>query len=104
MSKRPTFRYSLMRGLSGCYMPDSHSGPFVGHTRGELASIIRDELAFMEWPKHHIRNIHLRNIWKNIVKYGSSSIHFSIYHRGMVLEFVGLTEEESNQMESENDF
>lgn len=35
-----TFRYSISNGLSGCYVPDHVSGPYIGRTRKELAALI----------------------------------------------------------------
>ena len=98
-----TFRYSVSNGLSGCYMPDCVNGPYVGSTRRELASIIRDELERMEWPKSMLNHLGLRILWKQIVRYGSSSMSFSLCRKGYSISFNGLTEDEAIAMEKEND-
>jgi hypothetical protein len=74
----PTFRYSISTGLAGCYMPDGICGPLIGSTRRELASIIRDEIEAQGFPKGSFSQVGMRNLWRQIVRYGSSSMHFTI--------------------------
>ena len=96
-------RYSVNYGLSGCYMPDSHMGPYVCYSRAELAQIIRDCLAQYEMPKRLFYEVKLRSrLWPFIKQHGSSQAHFTLTHGGHSLSFIGLTEEEFEQAEKEN--
>lgn len=81
-------------GLSGCYMPDSNSGPMQFDTRKELASFIRNELEYFEMPATLFREVRIRRLWGYITRHGSSSAHFSLDHKGNSLTFHGLTEAE----------
>lgn len=97
-----TFRYSMSFGLAGCYMPDSTSGPYIGHTRRELVDMVRSELASYELPAALLREVSVARLWGIIKRHGSSAAHFHLYHRANVLSFHGLTEEEADAMEREN--
>ncbi|HEV2548443.1 MAG TPA: hypothetical protein VGU20_13975 [Stellaceae bacterium] len=90
-------RYAVTFGLAGCYLPDSHDGVHEFNTRRDLAAFIRDELERYEFPKAHFAQAHVLHLWKRIKRHGSSSMHFSIFHREHVLSFHGLTEEEFRQ-------
>jgi hypothetical protein len=98
-----TFRYSISNGLAGCYMPDNVSGPYTGTTRRELARMIRDAVEMMDWPASVANSIKLRPLWSFIKARGSSCAHFSIARDGYELTFHGLTEEEANEMDRDND-
>lgn len=100
MSK-PIARYSVSFGLEGCYLPDSHGGVYECHTRKELADIIRGEMQTYDLPKSLFAGVKIRRLWSFIKQHGSSSAHFSIYHKGYSLAFHGLTEEEFNQQNEE---
>jgi hypothetical protein len=102
MSK-PTFRYGVTVGLHGCYLADIHYGPHEGHTRRELASLIRDYLEVQDMPKMLFERVRITRLWKQIKRYGSSSMHFTLVHKGRELAFYGLTEEEYKQMVAEKE-
>lgn len=87
-------RYAVTFGLSGCYMPDSHSGAFQFGTRRELASFIRAELDTFDLPAALFNDVRIRRLWGFISRHGSSTAHFSLTHGGYELAFHGLTEEE----------
>lgn len=88
--------YSITTGLSGCYMPDSTSGPMVFGYRAELAAYIRYEIEFQEFPASCFAQVKLRKLWSFIRRNGSSVAHFSITHNGREIAFHGLTEDEFN--------
>jgi hypothetical protein len=96
-------RYQVLFGMPG-YMPDSNSGPYYAATRKELASLIRDQIEQFDLPKSLFKDVKLKQLWPFIARHGSSSAHITLYHGNNVLEFVGLTEEEAERMERENDF
>jgi hypothetical protein len=102
MSK-PTFRYAITAGLHGCYLADTHYGPHEGHTRRELASLIRNYLEVQDMPKILFERVQITSLWKRIKKYGSSKQHFSIVHKDYELAFHGLTEDEYKQMVAEEE-
>ncbi len=95
-------RYSVSYGLSGCYLPDSHSGPYAFWTRRELAAFIRHEIEFYEMPKALFREVRINRLWAFIKQHGSSSAHFRLVHGGYELAFHGLTEEEFEREEYDN--
>ena len=98
---KPIARYCITSGLHGLYMPDCNSGPMEFTTRRELASAIRYELDFQEFPKALFRDANIRRLWGFIRRHGSSSAHFTIVYQGREIAFHGLTEEEFNQMSAE---
>ena len=98
---RTIARYAITFGLSGCYMPDSHSGPIECATRRELADAIRSEIEFYEFPKGKFADARIRNLWTFIKSRGSSVAHFSIEHKGYQIGFHGLTEDEAEGMRDE---
>jgi predicted metal-dependent RNase len=52
-----------------------------------------------------IRDVNVRRLWGFIARHGSSTAHFYITDgKHNVLSFHGLTEEEAEQMERENEF
>lgn len=83
-------------------MPDSISGPYVGSTRRELVALIRDQIAYLDFPASAIRDAKVNRTWAFIKRHGSSSAHFSIQYRGYEIAFHGLTEAECAEMEREN--
>jgi hypothetical protein len=104
-----TWRYSISVGLSGCYMPNTISGPYIGNTRKELAATIRDQIGMYadqeDDPSERslFAQVRINNLWHHIKRHGSSVAHFSIdIGRGEEIAFHGLTEDEANQMEREN--
>ena len=94
---RPVARYTITSGLAGCYMPDSNSGPQEYTTRKALADAIRYEIEFQDWPASLFREVRIRDLWRHIVRHGSSSAHFSIQYAAHEIAFHGLTEEEYNE-------
>jgi hypothetical protein len=96
-------RYSVRYGLSGCYMPDSNNGPYIFTRRKDLADCIRDQLDMFDMPASLIREVKLIRLWRHIKRYGSSTAHFHLSHGANTLTFSGLTEEEADQMEKENE-
>lgn len=94
---RQIARYAISFGLSGCYLPDSHSGVIECATRRELADTIRCELAFYGMPARLFRAADIRNLWRFIARHGSSVAHFSLTHGGHTLSFHGLTEGEARE-------
>jgi hypothetical protein len=98
MAKR--WHYSIMFGLRGCYMPDSHFGAFTGTTRRELADTIRAALAFYDMPAWRFSDVRINRLWSLVKRHGSSSAHFSLDAEfGCCLEFIGMTEAEFAQAE-----
>jgi hypothetical protein len=97
------WHYSVSNGLPGCYMPDNISGPYSGTTRRELVALIRDQIAYMDWPASVIRQVKIRRLWNHVGGHGASCAHFSLDHGGYQLSFHGLTDDDAAQMESEND-
>lgn len=98
---RNVARYTVTYGLSGCYMPDSNSGPMEFETRKALADFIRRELEFYEMPQRLFYDVKIRRLWRHIARSGSSVAHFSFHHNGNALEFHGLTEDEFNAESTE---
>ena len=98
---KPIARYTVTFGLSGCYMPDSVSGPLEFTTRKELAEFIRSELQVYDLPASLFRQVRMRNLWTFIKRHGSSSAHFALHHGANALEFHGLTEDEFNEQSGE---
>lgn len=92
-------RYSVTYGLSGCYMPDCQSGPVICSTRRELAAAIRSELETYELPASLFGEVGIRQLWRFIVRNGSSSAHIHLHHGANVLSFHGLTEAEAEEMD-----
>lgn len=90
-------RYSVSFGLAGCYLPDSYGGVYECSTRRELADIIRSELKVYDLPARLFREVRINRLWSFIKNHGSSSAHFNLHHKGHVLSFSGLTEDEYNQ-------
>ena len=97
------YRYAIQYGLSGCYMPDSTSGPYIGHTRRELMGLIRDTLKDYDMPVSLARDLHIKRRWPLIKRYGTSVHHISITHKGNELHFQGLTRDEATQLAREQD-
>lgn len=95
-------RYSVQFGLSGCYLPDSEWGPLVCTTRKELSEAIRDCLHFYELPASLFRQVKIKNLWGYIAMTGASNAHFNLHHKHYTLSFTGLTEEEANELDKEN--
>lgn len=96
-------RYAVTFGLSGCYMPDSHDGAHEFTTRKDLAAFIRSELEMYDMPASLFREVRMRNLWRFIVRNGSSSAHFSLYHGANSLSFHGLTEAEYEEQTRDED-
>ena len=92
-------RYSVTYGLSGCYMPDSNSGAMEFTTRKEFADYIRHELEFFEMPASLFREVNIKRLWQAIQRHGSSSLGFTLHHKGNALQFHGLTDHEFNEMQ-----
>lgn len=89
-------RYSVNFGLAGCYMPDDVSGGMEFTRRTDLAEFIRDELRMHELPVSLFREVNIKRLWSFIKRHGSSTAHFTLYHKDCALRFVGLTEDEFN--------
>lgn len=101
---RTTWRYSVSYGLTGCYLPNSVSGPHMGHTRRELADLIRSQLEMYDMPATRFADVGINRLWHHIKRHGSSSAHFRLDHtHGHSLAFSGLTEDEYNEQEAQND-
>ena len=83
--------YSINFGLEGCYMPDSFGGAIEINSRKAFAEMIRDELRLYELPQNLFRQAHVRRMWSFIKRHGSSTAHFTLYHKGNALRFIGLT-------------
>ena len=95
-------RYSVTNGLAGCYMPDNNSGPIAFHTRAALAEYIREELERQEFPARLFDEVRIRRLWSFIQRYGSSTAHFSLIHKGYEISFSGLTEEEFDAQQQDD--
>ncbi|WP_448955738.1 hypothetical protein [Labrys neptuniae] len=85
--------FAISHGLSGCYMPDTVHH-YRATTRGEIADILRDAIEFEEMPKALIREVKLMRLWSHAKRHGTSSVHFSISHKGRSIGFHGLTKAE----------
>lgn len=100
---RNVARYAVTYGLLGCYMPDSGPDTVAFSTRRDMAAYLRSELAFYEMPLRLLRDVRLRRLWGFISRNGSSVAHFSLEHKGCSLRFDGLTEEEWNEYNPDED-
>lgn len=96
-------RYTASFGMPG-FMPDSHAGLCIAHTRRELVAYIKDTMAMYDVPAYKFGDVHIAGLWAAIRRHGSSSYHVHIYHAGYVLTFHGLTEEEATELEAQEDF
>lgn len=94
MSKKPFIGYAITYGLEGCYMPDSHYGAFEVTSRRDFANLVKSALADYDMPKSLFRDVRVRAHWPLLARYGASSAHFTLYHKGNALSFHGLTREE----------
>jgi hypothetical protein len=47
--------------------------------------------------------VHIRRLWRFIAKNGSSSAHFTLYHKANALQFEGMTDQEWNDAEANDD-
>jgi len=92
--------YSINFGLEGCYMPDSYGGAIEINSRKALAQLIRDELRNADMPQCLFREANVRRLWGFIKRHGSSTAHFSLTHKGKALRFIGLTENEFEDEQS----
>lgn len=98
---RRTAQYTVTYGLSGCYMPDSVSGPMEFTTRRELADFIRSELEVYDMPASLFRDVNIRRLWSHIARSGSSVAHFSLRHGANELAFHGITNAEFEAAQEE---
>ena len=92
-----TAKYSITFGLSGCYLPDNHSGVYEFTRRKDLAVHIRWELENYGLPASLFKQVRITRLWSFIKKNGASVAHFNLYHKQFVLAFNGLTDEEYEQ-------
>ena len=93
-------RYAVTFGLAGCYLPNSGPNLTIAHTRRDLANYIRDELRNYDLPMSLFNDVHITRLWHIIKRHGSSSAHFSLYHKQYSLCFSGLTEAEASELEA----
>lgn len=104
MAKAATCYFTLTYGLQGCYMPDSHMGPYLATTRREIIQAVREALEFYEAPKSAIHQVAWKRFWAQAKRSGTSSIHFCIAtDKHNMLEFHGLTEAEYAERENQDD-
>src|SRR5580658_9294018 len=100
---RNAARYGVTFGMEGLFMPDSHDGAHIFHTRRELATFIRSELEMYDMPKTLFGEVRIKRLWRFIERHGSSTAHFSLHHKGHELTFHGLTAAEyAKQSECED--
>ena len=99
------YRFSIMSGMDG-YMPNYTSGPFIVHTRKDFAAILRDELEMLNYPANRIRDFGIRRAWRFVQNVGDgSSCHLSCDdHNHECLRVNGLTEQEYDEMEAQQDW
>lgn len=99
------YKFTITSGMDG-YMPNYSSGPYVASTRRELASIIRDELAMLDYPANRFADFNVRRAWRFIQSAGSgSSCHLSCEEHGSeCLSLHGLTDAEYSEAEEAEDF
>lgn len=102
MAKQHPAYFAVMFGLDGCYMPDSDFGHYAVTTRAELTAIMREALAFYDFPESAFGQVRWRNVWHHVKRHGASSLHFSITHKGNAVQFAGLTEAEFEEREAAN--
>jgi len=70
-------------------------------TRRALSEFIRFELRSYEMPARLFQEVDIKRLWQAIQRHGSSSYGFSLYHKGNVLQFHGMTEYEFNASQEE---
>lgn len=103
MARKPIARYTVTAGLSGCYMPDAHYGSDEFHRRTELADAIRCYIDMQDFPKSAFTQANIIQLWQFIKRNGSSSAHFRITHKQFEIAFHGLTEDEFNEAQREEE-
>lgn len=110
MAKPQTCYFTLTYGLQGCYMPDSHFGPYAVTTRSGITYAVRETLSMLlgqEGDKSVdscMRQVSWKRLWAQAKRSGTSSIHFCIATSDHnMLEFHGLTQEGYEQAEKEQD-
>jgi hypothetical protein len=100
MANKRIAYYAVTYGMAGCYLPNTcDSSSFA--TRGEMANAIKADLSLYDMPVSLFRDVHIRKLWGFIQRHGSSTAHFALHHKGMVLQFHGLTEDEYNARQAE---
>ncbi len=97
----PNCYFAISHGLAGCYLPDTVHH-YHANTRGEIADILRDAIEFEEWPKARIGDVKLMRLWSHAKRHGTSSMHFSIDHKGRSIGFHGLTKAEYEAAEGDD--
>ena len=85
-------------------MPDTNLGPYQFDSFRELSRGIKDILQMMDMPACLFNEVRIRKLWAHVKRYGSSSAHFHLYHKGYALSFTGLTEEEYEQAASDDNW
>ena len=104
MSKAVNCYFTLTYGLQGCYMPDSHEGPYAVTRRKDLVSTVRYILDLYDAPKSAIKQVKWRDVWAHAKRHGTSSLHFCIAtDQHNMLKFHGLTEEEYDRDAANNE-
>lgn len=104
MAKVQPSYFVLMNGLQGCYMPDYVSSPYMVTRRKDLVAAVRAYLEFNDYPLSYMKQIKWRNVWNHCKRHGASSLHFTIdVGNNYGVHFSGMTEEEFNRAEAEQD-
>lgn len=98
------YKFCILSGMPG-YMPNHHSGALIAYTRRDFAEIVRSELEVLDYPANRFHDFNIRRMWRFIQNAGSgSSCHSSCEpHNGEQIEICGLTDDEFDAMEREQD-
>ncbi len=99
------YRFTILSGLPGCYMPDYHGGAYEATTRREFVGIVRSNLEMLDYPANRIHDFGVRAMWRAIQKFKSGcAVNSSCEsHNGERLEIVGLTAWDYDAMQTESD-
>ena len=98
-----TCYFALAGGLNGCYLPGSDFGHYAVTTRRDLMNAVRDALSSYDLPKSAMSEVKWKRVWAHAKRSGTSSISFSIGNkRGFGVQFMGLTKEEHDEREAQD--
>ena len=98
------YKFNIMSGLEGCYMPNYSSGPMLASTRRELMDTLRTELDMLGYPANRIHDFNVRRMWGHIKLWGGSSVHSCCQvHNHELLSIQGLTDAEYDEQIKEQE-
>lgn len=99
------YKFQVMSGIPG-YMPNYHGGPYIARTRKDLAGQLREELEMLNYPANRFSDFNIRRMWRLVqfAKSGSGCHASCDEHNGKQMEICGLTDDEFDEMEAQEDF